>query len=139
MFYVDNQYLKVMVELGLLGLFGLLLLFFGWIKEIWHAAGKANPRDRDLLVAVSAACIAYMVTLATYDSFGFAQVTYLFFIIAGLGASLARISLRTVKVDMPESAEALYGFSGSSFTRHFGSSLGSKEQPLNPGVDPYGA
>jgi hypothetical protein len=139
MFYVDNQYLKVLVELGFLGLFGLLYLFLGWIKEVRRAAGKANPRDKDLLVAVLAACIAYMVTLATYDSFGFAQVTYLFFVIAGLGASLACISLQTSKVTVPENAEVLCQLTGSSFTKHFGSSISSNERPLNPGVGPYGA
>lgn len=138
MFYVDNQYLKIMVELGSLGLFGLLYLFLGWIKEIRHAAGKANPRDKDLLVAVLAACVAYMVTLATYDSFGFAQVTYLFFVIAGLGTSLARISLQTSKVTTAENTGVLYRLTDSSFTSHFGANFGSNERPLSPGVDPYG-
>ncbi|MBI4733417.1 MAG: O-antigen ligase family protein, partial [Rubrobacteridae bacterium] len=91
MFFVDNQYLKVMVELGIIGVLGLMVMFFGWIREVWSAAAKADAEDKDLLVAVLAACVAYIVTLATYDSFGYAQVTYLFFVLAGLGASLARI------------------------------------------------
>jgi hypothetical protein len=92
MYYVDNQYLKILVELGVIGALGLALMFLGWIREVWSGALKSAPEDKDLLVAILAACFAYMVTLATYDSFGYAQVTYLFFVLAGLGVSLARIA-----------------------------------------------
>ncbi|MBE0447290.1 MAG: O-antigen ligase family protein [Actinobacteria bacterium] len=89
LFYVDNQYLKILVELGTLGILALGWLFYRSAKEIWTAAANAPPKDKDLLIAILSSCIAYMVTLVTYDSFGYAQVTYLFFIILALGVSLA--------------------------------------------------
>ncbi|MCL5291405.1 MAG: O-antigen ligase family protein [Actinobacteria bacterium] len=89
LFYVDNQYLKVLVELGALGLVALICFFRKLAVEIWRASAIAMPEERDLLVSILASCAAYIVTLATYDSFGFTQVTYVFFVIAALGVSLA--------------------------------------------------
>lgn len=90
MFYVDNQYLKVLVELGVLGAASISWLFYTITREMWQIPAKATSEDKDLMISVLASCVAYIITLITYDSFGYAQVTYLFFIIAAMGVSLAR-------------------------------------------------
>jgi len=93
MFYVDNQYLKVLVELGVLGALSISWLFYTITREMRQVSVKAASEEKDLIVSILASCVAYIVTLITYDSFGYAQVTYLFFIIAAMGVNLAR-SLR---------------------------------------------
>lgn len=88
--YLDNQYLGTLVQLGAAGFAAMLWMFWRLVKTLQIAAKGATKKEKDLLVAILAAFVAFIVTSATYDSLGFPQVSYLFFVFAGLGASLAR-------------------------------------------------
>lgn len=101
-FYVDNQYLKFAVEIGLLGLSLVLVFFRRVIIEMWHASTRAEPSERSLLVALLAGAVVFAVSFATFDTFGFAQVPYLFFLLLALGTSLCRCQRATASPINPE-------------------------------------
>lgn len=88
-FFVDNQYLGFLVEIGTLGLISLAWFFSSIIMSLRRAIRRAPPEQSDLLVGVTAAICAYIVVGFTFDTFAFGQLTYLFFILAGLAAVLA--------------------------------------------------
>ena len=85
---LDNQWLATLLETGLIGALALLWLFLDFLR----AAGRAARRDRSargsLLVAIAASVSAYGVGMLAYDAFSFIQVTFVFFVLLGLGVSL---------------------------------------------------
>lgn len=84
---LDNQWLGTMLETGLLGLFGWLWLFVRAVRR-FGAAARRDDSDRGWLLAAAAAAVAaYAVGMLTYDAFAFIQVTFLLFILIGLGAA----------------------------------------------------
>ena len=94
LFYVDNQYLKFLVELGLAGILSVFWLFFKLLKELVQSAKTANSEHKDLLISIAATCSSFVVALILFDTFSFAQVTYFFFILAALGLTLSKFIKR---------------------------------------------
>jgi polysaccharide biosynthesis protein PslJ len=96
---LDDQWLGIVLETGVVGTF-----VFGWlIVRFLRRAGSAGKRDRSprgwLLVGVTASTAAYAVGMFTYDAFAFIQVTFMFFMLMGLGsAALALPDPATVPV-----------------------------------------
>ena len=84
-FFVDNQYLKFLVEIGLFGTLALLLLFYRAFIEMWRAARAPGGRNTTLPLAIAASGAAFISATATFDTFGFSQVPYMYFIITALG------------------------------------------------------
>lgn len=84
-FFVDNQYLKFLVEIGLLGTVAIVSFCFSIPLWLWRSSRELEVADKSLLVSLCASCMAFMITCATFDAFGFSQVPYLFFIISALG------------------------------------------------------
>ena len=92
---LDNQWLASLVETGALGVLALLYLFGRFLRRV---AAEARHDDSDrgwMLTAVAASVAAYAVGMFTYDSFSFIQVTFLLFILLGLGAALLRTPRET--------------------------------------------
>jgi len=87
-FWVDNQYLKFLVETGLLGTLAVLYFLCRVLINFWRSACLAEEPHKDLLISIMASSLVFVVVLATFDTFGFAQVPYLFFILVALGESL---------------------------------------------------
>jgi polysaccharide biosynthesis protein PslJ len=86
---LDNQWLATLYEVGIAGTVAWLLLFIGVLRRFGRAA-KDDPSDAGwFLVAVSAAATAYAVGMFTFDTFGFSQVTFVLFIVIGLGAAVS--------------------------------------------------
>lgn len=83
-FFLDNQYLKFAVEIGLFGLAAVVWLFWRLFGRLWRAQAHF-PGDNPLFVAIAASGVAFMVASATFDTFGFSQTPYLFFIVSALG------------------------------------------------------
>jgi len=83
---VDDQWLKSLLETGLLGVAGWAWMFFRFSKRARTVAlADQGPRGW-LLVALSAAVSAYAVGMFTYDAFSFIQVTFVLFFLLALGA-----------------------------------------------------
>ena len=85
---LDNQWLGTLLELGVIGFFGWLWFFARVVRRLGKEA-KEDDSDRGwLLVAIAASVAAFAVGMFTYDAFSFIQVTFLMFILVGLGAAL---------------------------------------------------
>jgi hypothetical protein len=85
---LDNQWLKTLLETGVVGAFALAWLYIRLIKR---AGGQGKREDSDrgwLLCSLAASLTAFVVGLYFYDAFSFIQVTFLSFILLGIGAAL---------------------------------------------------
>lgn len=87
-FYLDNQYLKFAYEIGLLGLMAFFWLCMSVINRFLKASRYLRDRG-SILLAIMTSLLVYMVTCLTFDTFGFAQVTQLFFILMAIGVAIA--------------------------------------------------
>lgn len=105
-FYVDNQYLKFLVEIGLFGTLGFIYLISKVLKQLWQSARRTTGELRGLLIAIAASSLVFTICCATFDTFGFAQISYLFFVIVGLGMALIRIEGITEKAGDRIAAES---------------------------------
>jgi O-antigen ligase len=90
---LDNQWLGVLLETGLLGAIALVWLFVSSVRKLAHESRKDDSLRGWLLVAIAASITAYGVGMLTYDSFSFIQVTFLLFIVMGVGSVVLRSPL----------------------------------------------
>src|ERR671935_897656 len=85
---LDNQWLKTLLETGLAGAVALAWLYLRFIRRVGRE-GKHDQSDRGWLLCSLAASIAsFAVGLYFYDAYSFVQVTFLSFILLGLGAAI---------------------------------------------------
>ena len=85
---LDNQWLGTLHDIGIVGALAWLWLFLAVLRRI-GGAGKHDPSPAGWLgVAVAASTSAYAVGMFTFDAFSFIQVTFLLFILFGLGAAV---------------------------------------------------
>lgn len=82
--FLDNQYLMLLVETGLIGLAAYLLVIAVSLRTA-HRAIRARDRLRSApALAALAAITSYAVANQLYDAFSFPQGAYAFFFLAGL-------------------------------------------------------
>jgi O-antigen ligase len=86
--FLDNQWLGTLLETGLAGALSLLWLFVRAIRRASRAAKQDATSRGWLLTAIAASVMAYAVGMFTFDAFSFIQVTFLLFILLGLGSIL---------------------------------------------------
>ena len=85
---LDNQWLRSLLEVGLVGVLGWLALFVRSVRRLARAAkGDDSPRGW-LNAALAASISAFGVGMFTYDAFSFIQVTFLLFLLLGFAAVL---------------------------------------------------
>ena len=88
---LDNQYLAIAVEAGIVGLAATFALFLGSM----FVAGRARKRmtadeDRDLAQSLLAGLAVLMLSAATFDMFAFSMsVGLMFLLIGGVGSLVA--------------------------------------------------
>jgi len=90
---LDNQYLGVAIELGLVGLVALLTLFIVAMKGARSA--RANTDDhalRQQAQAIVAALAAGALSFAFFDAFAFPMAACLMFLFVGLSGALLRLT-----------------------------------------------
>ncbi len=84
-FYVDNQYLKFLTEIGLLGVLSFVIfLISAMLKLIRFSKTEA----KDIFLSIVACCFVFILASFTFDTFGFSQIPYIFFLVLALGSSL---------------------------------------------------
>jgi polysaccharide biosynthesis protein PslJ len=89
---LDNQWLGTLLATGALGVAGWLWFFVRAVRR-FGAEARRDLSDRgQLLAAITAAISAYAVGMLTYDAFAFVQVTFVLFILVGLGCALTAAS-----------------------------------------------
>src|SRR5262249_12530644 len=89
---LDDQWLGVLCDTGAAGAVALGPRFVGFLRRLRREA-KCDPSERSsLLTALAASVTGYAVSMLTYDSFSFIQVTFLLFIFLGLGSAVLQAS-----------------------------------------------
>jgi hypothetical protein len=86
---LDDQWLGVLLETGVLGAVALVWFFLRSIRYLGSEARRDRTSRGDFLVAATAGTAAYAVGMLFYDAFSFVQVTFLLFVVVGLGVSAA--------------------------------------------------
>jgi O-antigen ligase len=103
---LDNQWLGTLLETGLLGLLGLVWLLLRFLRRCARAARRDGAARGSLLAAFATATAAYGVGMLTFDSFSFIQVTFVFFIVLGLGSALLGIRPDSTESESPGAGRA---------------------------------
>lgn len=86
---LDNQWLKTLLETGIVGALAVLWLLIRTAKRLARRARRdPDPKTGWLSVALTASTVAFGVGMLTYDAFSFIQVTFLLFLVLGLAAGL---------------------------------------------------
>jgi polysaccharide biosynthesis protein PslJ len=88
---LDDQWLTLLLEVGALGVFGWLWFFLRNIRLLTSAALRDQTEHGWLLAGLAASILAFAVGMATFDAFGFPQVTLIMFILAGIGIAARRL------------------------------------------------
>ena len=85
---LDNQWLGTLIGTGILGFFGWLWFFARAVRRFGAEAKRDESERGWLLAAIAASVAAFAVGMLTFDAFAFIQVTFLMFILVGLGSVL---------------------------------------------------
>lgn len=85
---LDDQWLGVLLETGLVGALALAWLFVRSVRRLGKEAKLDHSPRGWLLAGLAASIAAYGVSMFTYDAFSFIQVTFLLFVMMGLGSVL---------------------------------------------------
>jgi O-antigen ligase len=86
-----NQWLGTLLETGIIGLFAWLWFFARVVRRFGKEAKEDDSERGWLLVSIAAAVAAFAVGMFTYDAFSFIQVTFLSFVLIGLGCAALRL------------------------------------------------
>jgi O-antigen ligase len=90
---LDNQYLGMAIDTGLLGVGALIGLFVTAIMVAWRTRGRAiDPDTRSLALSLTAAGAAGGVSFVFFDAFSFPQLAGIVFFVFGLIGALSRLA-----------------------------------------------
>lgn len=89
---LDNQWLKTLLEIGIVGAIAWLWFLVSIVRRLGRAAKDDDGPSGWLAAALAASVAAFGVGMLTYDTFSFIQVTFLLFIMAALAAVLLRLT-----------------------------------------------
>jgi hypothetical protein len=107
---LDNGWLGLLIEGGLLGVAGLLALIVAAVLAARKARRAAlDDFDRDLAQALVASAAAGASGLAFFDTFAFPQTAGCFFLLLGLAGGIRRLTLAQSRDSVP----AVIGSDGS--------------------------
>jgi hypothetical protein len=87
---LDDQWLGVFLETGVIGGCLFAWIFLRFIRRAGRAAKEDHSPRGALLTATTASVTAYAVGMFTFDAFAFIQVTFLFFLMLGIGCAVLR-------------------------------------------------
>jgi O-antigen ligase len=107
---LDNQYLLLTIETGILGLATFLALVSAAVWSAWKAKRLlSDPLDRALVQSVLASTVAAAVLLAFFDGFSFPMSAGLMFLLIGLCGGALRLAIRqqraaSIRLPLPRAA-----------------------------------
>ena len=85
---LDNQWLGSLLETGTVGALAFLWLFVRYVRRLGRVArADASPLGW-LAVALAASVTSFAIGMFVFDAFSFIQVTFLLFILLGLGTAV---------------------------------------------------
>jgi O-antigen ligase len=97
---LDNGYLGLLIEGGIIGLGGLLVLIVAALAAARKARRMAiDEFDRDLAQALLASIAAGACSMAFFDTFAFPQSAGCFFLILGMAGAMRRLTMAHASTD----------------------------------------
>jgi O-antigen ligase len=90
-FVLDDQWLKTLVETGLVGVLAWVWLFGRTFRRLARRAKREGPDGGWLEVSLAASIIGFAVGMWFYDAFSFIQVTVMMLILVALSAALTQV------------------------------------------------
>jgi O-antigen ligase len=87
--FVDNQYLLVLVETGVVGAAAYLLMILLVVVVTFRTIRTWHPRRGPPALAAAATAVAFAVSGALFDLLSFPHAPYVFFLVAGIAVVLA--------------------------------------------------
>ena len=99
----DDQWLGTLLTTGIVGFAGWIWFFARAIRRFGREAKRDTSERGWLLTAITAGVAAYAVGMLTFDAFSFIQVTFLMFLLVGLGS----VTMRTESEEAAPVAESL--------------------------------
>jgi O-Antigen ligase len=103
---LDNQWLGLLLELGILGVVGWALFIFRAGSALGRASRRRAGPDGWLATGLAASILGFGVGMFTFDAFAFTQVSFIFWVLLALSASLL--------LDRPDDASARISASGAT-------------------------
>ena len=85
---LDNQWLGLILEVGILGVVGWAALFIGSARRLGRAARLRAGPDGWLAAGLAASIVGFGVAMFTFDGFAFTQATFVFWILISLSGCL---------------------------------------------------
>ena len=85
---LDNQWLSLLLEIGVVGVVGWAALFVASGRRLGRASRRRAGPEGWLFSGLAAAIVGFGVAMFTLDSFAFIQVTFVFWILISLAGSL---------------------------------------------------
>jgi O-antigen ligase len=85
---LDDQWLGLLLELGIVGVVGWAALFIGSARRLARASRTRAGPDGWLAAGLAAALVGVGVAMFTFDVFSFIQATFMFWMLVSLSASL---------------------------------------------------
>jgi O-antigen ligase len=88
---LDDQWLKSLLETGLLGVAAWAWLFLRYVRRLGRAAKDDRFDQSWLAVALTAGIVAFAAGMFLYDTFSFIQTTFVAFLLIALGPAVLSI------------------------------------------------
>jgi O-antigen ligase len=98
---LDNQWLGVFLDVGLVGLVGWVWLIVRTVRRLGRVARTRGSPEGLLAAGLVASITGFAIAMLTYDSLAFVQETLVFWVLLALAAKLITVS------DNPSSEPAL--------------------------------
>lgn len=80
----DNEWLNILVTMGVLGVVAMVWFSFGSIVKLFRAARARGPRS-DLMAACCVSATGFVASMLVFDAFAFVQASLMFFIVVAIG------------------------------------------------------
>ena len=87
---LDNQWLGLFLDVGLVGLFGWIWLIVRSVRRLGRVARTRGSPEGMLAAAFAASITGFAVAMFTYDALAFIQAAFVFWVILALSAALVR-------------------------------------------------
>ncbi|KRD42981.1 hypothetical protein ASE38_01435 [Cellulomonas sp. Root930] len=92
---LDNQYLLLLIEVGVIGLVAMVaMLMTAFVAAVRARRLTSDPSIRDLCQCIAAAVAAAAISLALFDALSFPMAAGLLFLVTGLAGAVASLVRR---------------------------------------------
>jgi hypothetical protein len=98
---LDNQWLGIFLDVGLLGLAAWIWLVVRVVRRLREVARSRGSPENILAAGMVASITGFAAAMLTYDSFAFIQEAAVFWVVLGLGATLIAVH-RETEAALPE-------------------------------------